>query len=70
MGTGHPNSQPFLAVTLAAQTAMPHIATIELRPNDLALPRCRVGLTSFSNLERTGCTDVLPRDTPTERRVI
>jgi hypothetical protein len=32
----------FLPVNLAAQTAMPHIAPIELRPNDLASPRTPV----------------------------
>jgi hypothetical protein len=42
MGVGRPNNQPFLK-TLARQPCIPvkngYVAAIELRPNDLALPR-------------------------------
>lgn len=50
IGTDRPNSQLFLEilpVNLAAPAAMPHTISIELRPNELASPRIRVGLMTF-----------------------
>jgi cold shock protein len=50
IGVDRPNSQLFLEIlpaNLAAPAATPHITWIELRPNDLASPRLRVGLMTF-----------------------
>ncbi len=69
MGAGRPNSQPFLK-TLAGKPCGPtqkaHIASIELRPNDLASPHTPRWTDDFSpNLERTGCANVRPHYTRT-----
>lgn len=53
---GSPTNSPlFLLLNLAVQTTVLHTAPIELRPNELASSRSRVGLNDFSpDLERTG----------------